>query len=231
MRPPSSLALCGATLLLAAAAWTAARPAAADGGDTSLIHACAAGQVRGAGAFLRVIGPTESCRPGETPVHWPGSLGDDPPPPPAAARFVIRDGDGSEFGTFGGFSGFGTAFAHLAADGRSFVLNVSRQRVSGLASSALYLSNDCTGTPYLQVFAASLEPLHPLGRTFVRTDAGPPFDVVVQDDPDEAPVPRAISSFRTTEGVCDTTDLPGTSSVTGVVLTFSPVLPFSIGLE
>ena len=43
-------------------------PAAADGGDASLVHACLnpAGQVR-------IVGPSDACRSQETAVHWPAA--------------------------------------------------------------------------------------------------------------------------------------------------------------
>jgi hypothetical protein len=229
--PVRSLVVFLPLLALSGLAVLSPGPAVADGGDTSLIHACATATVRGNGAFLRIIGANESCPPGQTPVHWPGSVGDDPPPPSAAPRFVIRDSGGTEFGTFGGFSGLGTAFAHLLVGGRTFVLNVSRDRVNGLASSALYQSNDCTGTPYLQVFLVSPQPLLPLGSTFVKVGGGPPFDVIVQDDPTEAPVSRNFSSFQPTDSDCDPTDLPTTLTVTGTSVTLNPVPPFTITLE
>jgi len=40
--------------------------AVADGGDASVIHACI---LRPLG-FVRIIAPTASCHPAETPVHW-----------------------------------------------------------------------------------------------------------------------------------------------------------------
>ncbi len=64
------------------------RSARADGGgNANLIHAC----VKGAG--VRIVGPTDLCKPNETSLHWnitgpqgsqgeQGSKGDDGPEPP-----------------------------------------------------------------------------------------------------------------------------------------------------
>lgn len=54
------------------------RPAVADGGDASLIHAC----VQQGSQQVRIIGPDESCRRTETPVHWPGV----PSSPPVSSQ-------------------------------------------------------------------------------------------------------------------------------------------------
>jgi hypothetical protein len=44
----------------------AAPPAAAHGGDTSVIHAC----VHRSSGNLRIVAPGESCRPPESSLHW-----------------------------------------------------------------------------------------------------------------------------------------------------------------
>lgn len=61
----------------------------ADGGDTSIIHACVSNKT----GSMRIVGPAESCKSTETPLHWSiaGPAGPQGPTGPAGPQGMKGD--------------------------------------------------------------------------------------------------------------------------------------------
>lgn len=70
----------------------------ADGGDPTLIHAC----VKKVNGQLRIVQPSETCLPSESPLHWPAAA-----PASAASSSIMVHGGGF------GVGGVAVNFVHF----------------------------------------------------------------------------------------------------------------------
>ena len=98
----------------------------AHGGDASLIHSCVKN------GKLRIIDPSDSCKPGETALDWPKTTG---------SSLVLKDANGTVIGPYD--STYARVFLN-SPDG-PVVVPVDSTGFGGAAVGFLYTSTDCSG--------------------------------------------------------------------------------------
>jgi hypothetical protein len=215
-------------------------PAAADGGDTSLVHACAGPPARNTGGYLRRIEADASCRPGETPVHWLGAVGDPPPPPPPIPKVVVvRDANGAQVGTV--YAGSGIAFnALVEADGKTFTVTANSDRLRGVINTLYFTAHDCAGTAFLDlnpVATAVADAVPPIRLSFIPhpDDDVSPGPTVWTNTPGETPASRSpLSRLLIDPAGCGNDNGGFPSNVLSVVMTPTTlgfVAPFRVAAE
>lgn len=194
--------------------------AAADGGDTALIHACV---LRGAN-LVRIVDATETCHRAEVPMHWPASA----PSPSAPGGFVVVDGNGVEVGKVIDLVAFWAVVA-LERNGRNYILMASPTVLQGRFAPesgdpmvvVYYLTSNCTGPRYSRadspwLFEYTFRFVDAPGVTYVR-------------DLNDTPVEATTASYRTGADCFTTSSVSGKPMVPLAPLDLSGLQPtFSV---
>ena len=107
----------------------------AHGGDPSLIHGCVSKHGR-----LRIVGPSDTCKPHETALDWPKGAG-------GGSGLVLKDANGTVIGPYDAV--LQTVFLS-SPDGPVYV-QVDSTGFQGVSSIAFYYtSTDCSGPGLMQ---------------------------------------------------------------------------------